>query len=610
MAENILDYKSVSMRLTNEEYKNMDAAEMESKIKQIYLEETGSLLDADIKIFHTSDSNNKLLASSGYDGTAIYVDDGKQEEMYVISQGSTNGPDWSFNAKGVFAGESTLQPSSTDSFVNEAKKYFNVDEDTKVISWGHSLGHHNNSTSLLGSDTFDEVYGMNGAQVNAYELFEFDKQFRKAVREEFEVQLKDELRDTVPPDKLEQFTKNFYKDKSDKIHQVISEDDPLNGLTPYVPGIVEIGEVEVLDTNPDVVGIRELAKDIPPEVIKDIQDIVLTYAKADNAGGTKGVVEELFGVNWGYVKDIDNVGEFLAWRTFNRDEYNETMGALSKNVPPLLDKFRVVLENKESIFGSLQEEGYITQKGKDAIINELETWESYLSVIEASLESSANTSGFLSLQNVADSGLYGSIIWLVTAFPDAKKRLEESGFMDSMHDIVASHGIPELLAAMSDGIKSYHGTDMVYTATNGDPIKVNISAALRMYRETLPILEEKETKIRNFEQVVKEELDDSYKDEKRKVQDEIDRMESSPNSYRDLLAKHGHLPAFNKEMKTIKIHEVFYPLENNDFDEEIHELKKSVESGKLYIEKYRKAIEDLFDEEDNLSRLFDFSRRF
>ncbi len=131
-----------------------------------------------------------------------------------------------------------------------------------------------------------------------------------------------------------------------------------------------------------------------------------------------------------------------------------------------------------------------------------------------------------------------------------------------------------------------------------------------MYRETFPILEEKETKIRNFEQAVKEELDDNYKDEKRKVQDEIDRMESSPSSYRDLLAKHGHLPAFNKEMKSIKVHEVFYPLENNDFDEEIHELKKSVESGKLYIEKYRKAIEDLFDEEDNVSRLFDFSRRF
>jgi len=151
---------------------------------------------------------------------------------------------------------------------------------------------------------------------------------------------------------------------------------------------------------------------------------------------------------------------------------------------------------------------------------------------------------------------------------------------------------------------------MVYTATKGDPIKVNISAALRMYRETLPILEEKETKIRNFEQAVKEELDESYKDEKRKVQDEINRMESSPSSYRDLLAKHGHLPAFNKEMKSIKVHEVFCPLENSDFDEEIHELKKSVESGKLYIEKYRKAIEDLFDEEDNVSRLFDFSRRF
>lgn len=530
MAENILDYKSISIRLTDEEYKNMDAAEMETKIKQIYLEETGSLLDADIKIFHSSESNNSILKSSGYDGTAIYVEDGSREEMYVISQGSTSGPDWSFNAKGVFVGESTTQPVSTDEFVNEAKKQLAVEEETKIISWGHSLGHHNNSTTFLRSDTFDEVFGMNGAQVNAYELYELDRDYQNAIKSEFKIMTKDEMREIVPPDELEQFTKDFYKDKAGNIHQIISSDDPLNGVTPYVPGMVELGEVEVIDTNPDVVGIRELAKDIPPEVIKDIQDIALTYAKADNAGGTKAVVEELFGVKWEHIKDIDNVGDFLIWRTFNRDEYNETMGALSKNVPPLVDKFRVVLDNKESIFGRLQEEGYITQEGKDAVINELETWETYLSIIEAGLKSSANTSGYPSLQNMADSGLFGSIIWLVTAFPDAKKRLEESGFLDSLNDIKDSHGIPELLAAMSVGNKSYFGTDMVYTATNGDSIKVNISAALRMYRETLPILEEKETKIRNFEQAVKEELDDSYKDEQRKVQDEIDRMESSPSS--------------------------------------------------------------------------------
>lgn len=610
MTKNILDYKSISMRLTDEEYNNMDAAEMESKIKQIYLEETGSLLDADIKIFHTSESSNKLLASSGYDGTAIYVDDGKQEELYVISQGSTNGPDWSFNAKGVLAGESTVQPASTDTFVIEAKQHLGVDKDTKVISWGHSLGHHNNATSFLGSDTFDEVYGMNGAQVNAYELFELDREFQKAVSDEFDVRLKDELRDTVPADEIEEFTKNYYKDKSEDIHQIISSDDPLNGLTTYVPGIVEIGEVEVYDTNPSVPGIGELAKDIPPEVIRDVQDLALIYAKADNAGGTKEVANQLFGVNMDYLKGVNSLGSFLSWYTFNQGEFDETVKALNKSVPPLLDKVRVVLDNKDLIFGRLQEAGYISLKEKDTMIEELELIESHLSTIEDGLNANSSLSGVQFLQDISTVAFGGSLLWIKSSLTASMDRMKESGFFESLNKIVASHSIPELLAAMSEGNKSYFGTDMVYTATKGDPIKVNISAALRMYRETLPILEEKETKIRNFEQAVKEELDDSYKDEKRKVQDEIDRMESSPSSYRDLLAKHGHLPAFNKEMKSIKVHEVFYPLENNDFEEEIHELKKSVESGKLYIEKYRKAIEDLFDEEDNVSRLFDFSRRF
>ncbi|WP_411219111.1 DUF6792 domain-containing protein [Terribacillus saccharophilus] len=60
------------------------------------------MLNAEIKIFDSTDSNNDILKSTGYDGTAIYVDDGNRKEMYVISQGSTNGPDWFFNAKGVF----------------------------------------------------------------------------------------------------------------------------------------------------------------------------------------------------------------------------------------------------------------------------------------------------------------------------------------------------------------------------------------------------------------------------------------------------------------------------------------------------------------------------
>lgn len=610
MAKGILDYELIAMRLTNEEYKNMTAEELESIVRQVYLEETGSLLDADIKIFHSSDTKNSLINKTGYNGTAIYVDAGKQEEMYVISQGTTNGPDWSFNGKGPLAGESIDQPRATDAFVEQAKTELGVENDTKIISWGHSLGHHNNAQAYLGYDTFDEVYGMNGAQVNAYQLYDMNRDFRNAIKNEFNISNKEDLREAVPVEDFEVFTEEFFKDKANGIHQIVSADDPLNGLTPFVPGMVELGRIEVVDTNPDVSGIKELAKDIPPEVIKDVQDLALIYAKADNAGGTKEVAKQLFGVNMDYLKGVNSLGSFLSWYTFNQGEFDETVKALNKSVPPLLDKVRVVLDNKDLIFGRLQEAGYISLKEKDTMIGELELIESHLLTIEDGLNANFSLSGVQFLQDISTVAFGGSLVWIKSSLTASVDRMKDSGFFESLNKIVASHSIPELLAAMSKGNKSYFGTDMVYTATKGDPIKVNISAALRMYRETLPILEEKETKIRNFEQAVKEELDDSYKDEKRKVQDEINRMESSPSSYRDLLAKHGHLPAFNKEMKSIKVHEVFYPLENNNFEEEIHELKKSVESGKLYIEKYRKAIEDLFDEEDNVSRLFDFSRRF
>ncbi|WP_077305758.1 DUF6792 domain-containing protein [Terribacillus halophilus] len=610
MADNILDYKSIAMRLTNEEYKNMSTKNLESTIRQVYLEETGTLLNAEIKIIHSSDTDNDLIGPTGYDGTAIYLNEGKREELYIISQGTTNGPDWGFNAKGPLGGESIDQPRATNEFVKEAKKKLVVDNKTKIISWGHSLGHHNNAQAYLGYDSFDEVYGINGAQVNAYQIYSMNRNFRKAVLNEFNIRSKEDLRKLVPVEEFESFTKDYFKDKSGNIHQTISSDDPLNGLTPSVPGIVEFGQVEVIDTNPNVPGIGELAKDIPQNVIKDVQDLAIAYAQADNAGGTKAVANQLFGVNMDYLKDVNGLGSFLSWYTFNQGEFDETVKALNESVPPILGKVRVVLDNKDIIFGRLQEAGYISVKEKDTMIEELELIESHLSTIEDGLNTNAKLSGFQFMQDISTVSFGGSLLWMKSSLASSLERMKESGFFDSLNNIAHSHSIPELLAAMSDGKKSYFGTDMVYTATNGDPIKVNISAALRMYRETLPILEEKETKIRNFEQAVKEELDDSYKDEKRKVQDEIDRMESSPSSYRDLLAKHGHLPTFNKEMKSIKVHEVFYLLENRDFDEEIHALKKSVESGKLYIEKYRKAIEGLFDEEDNVSRLFDFSRRF
>lgn len=609
----LLESPEIKARLIDIEYGDLKPQELENRLKQLYLEETGELFEGEIDIFHSSETKNETITSSNYDGTAIHISNDGHEEMYVISQGTQGGDDWLYNLKSMLAGQTAQQAEATNEFVMEAKQHLEVDEDTKTYGLSHSLGHNNNTVSYLAFGTFDEVFSINGAQPNYYELFKVDIPFYEAVRKEFAIREDMDVYD-IEPQKLNDFAMQYYQDKSDNIHQIISKDDPLYAAS-AVRGFFTLGNVTMMDTNPDTPGLRELMEDIPDDVVKNFQDLAIDFAIGSEKGGTNGGVEALIGVDLKEFEGIDGFWSGAGFYFTHSSEIDTMIRSLEEKVPTLLDKLTPITENSEEIFDSLYEAEYITKEQKDVMIEEI-------AIIEQELHEINETIG--RNVNIRDSGnpnaIFGGDIGAglriyfdhVKAIMESVDRIKESGILDNLSAITDSHSISELLSVMSEGKKGYLGTDMVYTATkgDGDPIKVNISAALRMYRETLPILEEKETKIRNFEQSIKEELDDSYKDEKRKVQDEIDRMESSPGSYRDLLAKHGHLPAFNKEMKSIKVHEVFYPLENNDFDEEIHELKKSVESGKLYIEKYRKAIEDLFDEEDNVSKLFDFSRRF
>ncbi len=193
----------------------MSKEDFEKEVRRIYIEETGEELLADMKVYTSNESND---LESDYDGTAIYFENEEKSvnQLYVISQGSNDQGDWLYNAIGLFQGKDVSQAIDADTFVDEAKNVFNVsDEGTLTVGLGHSLANNNNLTAQVLNESFDKIYGVNGAQINMYQLYSADGDFADLVNEEFNLsRINPNAIYNLPPDKLEQFAVDYIEEKN------------------------------------------------------------------------------------------------------------------------------------------------------------------------------------------------------------------------------------------------------------------------------------------------------------------------------------------------------------------------------------------------------------
>lgn len=230
MSEDVFDTRELRLRITQLEYEGLSQSEYKQEVQRIYLEEKGEQIPGDIKIYSTSESND-IVESTGYVGTAIHIKDENSglSEMYVVSEGSQIAADWEYNIKGIFGGQGASQAIGTEEFVEKAKSHFDFPDSTKVIGYSHSLAHNNNATAHLLYDTFNDIYSVNGAPLDYYQLYKEDEKFKKAVEKELSVN-QQQIFD-VSPKKLEKFAQEYYKDKADDIHQIRYENDPLYAVS-------------------------------------------------------------------------------------------------------------------------------------------------------------------------------------------------------------------------------------------------------------------------------------------------------------------------------------------------------------------------------------------
>src|SRR5699024_8250315 len=161
--EQILITKELRMRITELEYQfnrdasNMSEEEFIQEIERVYLEEVGEKLPAEISVYTSTESGEMKNDDSGYDGTAIHFCDEKYgiNEVYIVSQGSQDGVDWSYNIESMLAGQTIAQAEATQDFTVDALEEFGIEVnenkmdqvEVPVVGLSHSLAHNNNATS-------------------------------------------------------------------------------------------------------------------------------------------------------------------------------------------------------------------------------------------------------------------------------------------------------------------------------------------------------------------------------------------------------------------------------------------------------------------------------
>src|SRR5699024_5397812 len=529
VSEEVIHSKEMRLRMTQLEYNDVSEEEFKKEIERMYVEEYGEKLPAEIDVYSTSNLDNFKNDTSGYQGTAIYFhsEENNIDEVYVISQGTQEAEDWEYNIKAMLAGQDATQAKGTYKFVNEAKKEFSVSDSTPVTGLSHSLAHNNNATAHLLYDMFDDVYSVNGAQTNFYQLYNNSQEFEKSVNREFSITPSDpNAVYNIDPDKLKAFAKDFYKDKGENIHQLISVDDPLYAVCGLL-GFFTLGDVEMYDTKPDYPGLHSIMDDIPDDTVKDLQEMAIQYATVTKGGDIDAGIKELTGVNMELLNKIDGLESGIKVYATHQKEFEEMVHNLDDKLPEIFAQVKKVTENSDDILQRFVDAGYIDGDEKDTLAEELSNIENDLEHIQdvvsdwKDMHDSTGPFNIIRYMNDAES-----LLQLALTYRSFKKRLDQLNkeeFLDTIKVIGNGHDISGVLKAVSGGNKSYKGGDMFLAASGGsDEIQVNMSAALRLYDKGKELMEDKKEEIKKLQSAVAREIESCYKQEKRKVMKQID----------------------------------------------------------------------------------------
>ncbi|HZG73225.1 hypothetical protein MOF42_05540 [Bacillus haynesii] len=634
--KNLFENENVKLRLINLEYsyKERFASENANEVKKakkdfvadvrrIYKEETNKELPKDIKIYTSKEilqNKDSSVKSSGYDGTAIYIQDKTHDtnQIQIISQGSADNEDWVYNFLGLFLGMDDSQYKATKEFTIETKKKTQDVKSLSTYAMGHSLANNNQVLVQLIDGEFDEVYGVNGAQISVDHILKADYKLTNYLKRKFNTIKISE----IPKNDLKKAIIKYYNDKgvTANITQRISSDDPLYGVSGKAD-FITFGDVKMTNTHPDIKGFRSVIDHIPDEDVRKLKGYFQKYAADYRKGGIQGFAMEAIGVDMDFLNRIMNeegTAQQIAYCLKHPIRLSNMVGALDKKLPEFKEFFAKVKAYSGPVLNQLEANGYIDEAKKKTIqkdIAEVERLTGRLDVLYEKIKFLVDWKTVIF--TLSNGQLSQSLMKNLIEFYLTYKALEEAlGKLDQdtkdlLNLIGDGHSITPLLNALSKkkGI-SYKGGDIYFSkkGKDGKEIKVNLSSAVRIYQTGMAAISKIEDEIDRYQRVFHHEIHDHFATKKTELTKAIHEMEANPSRYQfDLQFKlaSGFVGSSGK-LNKIVVHDSYHTAPLPQCDGVVSELKKQTSSKKRFVKDIRSSIEKLFDEDEEISALFDF----
>jgi hypothetical protein len=218
----------------------------------------------------------------------------------------------------------------------------------------------------------------------------------------------------------------------------------------------------------------------------------------------------------------------------------------------------------------------------------------------------AGSNPFLSVLG-ADIGSLVRLMQMKDSFTESFDKLKEV-LEPMLAEIGDSHSILEMLNALGfQSGRAYLGRDMILLkGSEVDQIKVNISAAVRMYQQGNGLLEVKTRQVEALLGALDIELVEGFEMERAKVVRRIEEIESNPSTYAAHIDACPAPSGSQAEVVGADVHQYLPPLRGIQFDGLHSVLQKEITNAKTFLTTSRKAIEDLFVEDEFVAALFDY----
>lgn len=406
---------------------------------------------------------------------------------------------------------------------------------------GHSLANNNQVLVQLVNGEFDEVYGVNGAQISVDHLLLIDKKMARELRKKYQV---NDL-STISKDKLKKAIIKYYNDKgvTANITQRISSDDPLYGVSGKAD-FITFGDVKMTNTHPDIKGFRSVIDHIPDEDVSKLKGYFQKYAADYRKGGIQGFAMEAIGVDMDFLNGIMNeegTAQQIAYCLKHPIRLSNMVGTIDKKLPEFKEFFAKVKAYSGQVLNQLEANGYIDEAKKKTIqkdIAEVERLTGRLDVLYEKIKFLVDwKTVILTLSNgqLSQSLMKNLIEVYLTykALEEALGKLDQDT-KDLLNLIGDGHSITPLLNALSKkkGI-SYKGGDIYFSkkGKGGKEIKVNLSSAVRIYQAGMAAISKIEDEIDRYQRVFHHEIHDHFATKKTELTKAIHDMEANPSRY-------------------------------------------------------------------------------